>query len=47
LATTGRGIPGHPCRGKRLLILPSWLVLRGAFLVGYTLSLALHSATRS
>jgi len=32
---------------ERLMILPSWLVLRAAFLVGYTLSLALHSAARS
>lgn len=32
---------------ERLLILPSWLVLRAAFLAGHTLSLALHSAAPS
>lgn len=32
---------------ERLLILPSWLVLRIAFLVGFALLLTLHVAARS
>jgi hypothetical protein len=31
---------------ERVLILPSWAVLRGAFILGWTLSLALHAAAR-
>ncbi|HEY2742756.1 MAG TPA: hypothetical protein VGI69_11335 [Gaiellaceae bacterium] len=31
---------------ERVLIFPSWAVLRGVFIVGWTLSLALHAAAR-
>jgi len=32
---------------ERLLILPSWAVFRGMFIVGWTLAHLLHSAARS
>jgi len=34
-------------RLERLLILPSWAIFRGMFIVGWTLAHVLHSAARS